>query len=107
MGRSGRALHEPSVYHVLTGQIDSTLVVPRNQRTRRHYPGPGAVVAHFSTCASAPASVTIPRPVMHDGVKYAGTDAEKESAKAALREMLAVKRRFAEALYLHCAAAGA
>src|SRR5205814_628892 len=26
--------HEPSVYHVLTGQIDSTLVVPRNQRTR-------------------------------------------------------------------------
>ena len=39
--------------------------------------------------------------------KYAGTDAEKESAKAALREMLAVKRRFAEALYLHCAAAGA
>jgi hypothetical protein len=68
-------VHEPSVYRVLTGQTDPTLVVPRNNRNRTHYPGPGAIVSHFSACASVPASVTLPRPVMHDGVKYAGTHA--------------------------------
>lgn len=36
--------------------------------------------------------------------KYATAEAEKESARRALREMLAVKRRFAEALYAHCTA---
>ena len=39
--------------------------------------------------------------------KYAASDAEKEGARRALLHMLAVKRRFAEALYAHCAAAGA
>ncbi len=39
--------------------------------------------------------------------KYAASDAEKEDARQALLDMLAVKRRFAEALYAHCAAAGA
>jgi pyrroloquinoline-quinone synthase len=38
--------------------------------------------------------------------KYADSDAEKASARRTLSEMLAVKRRFAEALYVHCAAAG-
>src|SRR5262245_61765046 len=27
-------VHEPSVYHMLTGEVDPTLVVPRNQRRR-------------------------------------------------------------------------
>jgi pyrroloquinoline-quinone synthase len=34
--------------------------------------------------------------------KYADTDEIKERAKQALREMLAIKRRFAETLYAHC-----
>ncbi len=34
--------------------------------------------------------------------KYADTDEIKEKAKQALREMLSVKRRFAEALFAHC-----
>jgi pyrroloquinoline-quinone synthase len=37
--------------------------------------------------------------------KYADTDAAQQHAKQALREMLAAKRRFAAALYAHCAAA--
>src|SRR5207244_9743982 len=71
----GSDVHEASVYHVLTGQVDPTLVVPRNNRRRSHFPGPGSIVSHFSACASVPASVTLPRPIMHDGVKYAGTHA--------------------------------
>ncbi|HEX5273365.1 MAG TPA: DUF1501 domain-containing protein, partial [Gemmataceae bacterium] len=31
--------HEPSVYHMLTGRQDPTLVVPRNQRKRTDFPG--------------------------------------------------------------------
>ncbi|MGA9767721.1 MAG: iron-containing redox enzyme family protein [Blastocatellia bacterium] len=38
--------------------------------------------------------------------KYADTDETKEKAKQALREMLSVKRRFAEALFAHCMNAG-
>lgn len=67
--------HEASCYHVLTGQIDPRLRVPVNQRTRRHFPGPCGVISRFKTCASGPSAVTLPRPVMHDGTKYAGTDA--------------------------------
>lgn len=37
--------------------------------------------------------------------KYADTDAAQQHAKQALREMLAAKHRFAEALYAHCSAA--
>jgi hypothetical protein len=68
-------VHEPSVYRVLTGQTDPAMVIPRNNRKRTNFPGPGAVVSRFSTCASVPASITLPRPVMHDGIKYAGTHA--------------------------------
>ncbi len=68
-------VHEPSVYHVLTGQVEPTFVIPRNHRQRGNFPGPSGVVSHFRTCASVPSSVTLPRPIMHDGVKYAGTHA--------------------------------
>ena len=68
--------HEPSVYHMLTGQVDPTLVVPRNNRTRAHWPSPGAIVSCLRPSGKeAPSSVTLPRPIMHDGVKYAGTHA--------------------------------
>jgi hypothetical protein len=65
--------HEVGVYHTLTGKIDNTLAVPRNQRKRSDFPNPGAVLSHFSPPGTMPASVTVPKPIGHDGVVYAGT----------------------------------
>src|SRR5258708_6977381 len=67
--------HEPSVYRTLTGRINNTLVVPRNQRNRLDGPNLGAVVSAFSKPDVLPASVTIPRPIGHSGVTYSGTHA--------------------------------
>jgi len=66
-------LHEVGVYHTLTGKINNTLVVPRNQRNRNDFPHPGAVVSYFKPPRAMPASVTIPSPIGHDGVIYTGT----------------------------------
>src|SRR5262249_39109226 len=68
-------VHEPSVYHMLTGRQDPTLVIPRNNRSRSNYPNIGSVLAKFSEPGPLPANVTIPRPIGHDGVTYAGTHA--------------------------------
>jgi hypothetical protein len=65
--------HEPSVYRTLTGHINNTLAVPRNQRTRRDFPNIGSIVSYFTPQGDMPASVTIPRPIGHDGSTYAGT----------------------------------
>jgi len=65
--------HEVGVYHSLTGKINNTLAVPRNQRNRNDFPHPGSVVSHFSSPGGMPASVTIPYPIGHDGVIYSGT----------------------------------
>src|SRR5262249_18070852 len=65
--------HEPSVYHMLTGKQDPTLVVPRNGRKRSNFPNLASVVSYFSEPGALPASVTVPRPIGHDGVTYAGT----------------------------------
>jgi hypothetical protein len=67
--------HEPSVYHMLTGRTNPTLVVPRNQRKRSDFPSVGSVVSYFSPARGMPASVTVPRPIGHDGVTYSGTHA--------------------------------
>jgi len=67
--------HEPSVYHTLTGRVNNTLAVPRNARNRRDFPTLGSIVGYFSPPGSLPASVTIPRPIGHDGVVYSGTHA--------------------------------
>jgi hypothetical protein len=66
-------VHEPSVYRTLTGQINNSLVVPRNQRTRRDFPNCAAVLSALTPPGPMPTSVTIPRPIGHDGVTYAGT----------------------------------
>jgi hypothetical protein len=68
-------IHEASVYRTLTGRINNTLVVPRNQRNRLDGPNLGAVVSAFSQPGVLPASVTIPRPIGHSGVTYSGTHA--------------------------------
>ncbi|VTS00836.1 hypothetical protein, partial : Uncharacterized protein OS=Singulisphaera acidiphila (strain ATCC BAA-1392 / DSM 18658 / VKM B-2454 / MOB10) GN=Sinac_1252 PE=4 SV=1: DUF1501 [Gemmata massiliana] len=65
--------HEPSVYHMLTGHKDPTLVSPRNPRKRSHPPSFASALAYFAKPSAVPANVTIPRPVGHDGVTYAGT----------------------------------
>jgi hypothetical protein len=65
--------HEVGVYHTLTGKINNSLAVPRNMRNRNDFPNMGAVVAYHSSPTGLPASVTIPRPIGHDGVIYTGT----------------------------------
>jgi hypothetical protein len=67
--------HEPSVYHMLTGHQDPSLAVPRNQRKRSDFPTAGSVAAYFCSPGDLPASVTVPRPIGHDGVTYSGTHA--------------------------------
>jgi hypothetical protein len=67
--------HEVGVYHTLTGQVNESLAVPRNQRNRRDFPTMGSVVSYFTPPGELPASITIPRPIGHDGVIYAGTHA--------------------------------
>lgn len=66
-------VHEPSVYHTMTGRQNPTLVSPRNMRSRRDFPNVGSVISAFSPMSDLPAAVTIPRPIGHDGVTYSGT----------------------------------
>jgi hypothetical protein len=66
-------VHEASVYHMLTGHQNPTLISPRNFRRRSDFPNFGSVLSYFSPPGDLPASVTIPRPIGHDGVTYAGT----------------------------------
>ncbi|MCI0639600.1 MAG: DUF1501 domain-containing protein, partial [Gemmataceae bacterium] len=66
-------VHEPSVYHTLTGKQNPTLISPRNMRQRSEFPFVGSVVSALSQPQPMPACVTIPRPIGHDGVTYAGT----------------------------------
>jgi hypothetical protein len=65
--------HEPSVYHMLTGRQNPSLAVPRNLRRRSDFPNFGSLLSYFSKPGDMPASVTIPRPIGHDGITYAGT----------------------------------
>ena len=69
----GCNVHEASCYHMLTGRQNPTLISPRNQRRRTDFPMLGSVVSYFASPGGLPASVTIPRPIGHDGVTYAGT----------------------------------
>jgi hypothetical protein len=66
-------VHESSCYHMLTGQVNPTLVVPRNHRRRSDFPNVGSIVSFFSEPGTLPAAVTIPRPIGHDGITYSGT----------------------------------
>lgn len=66
-------VHEASVYHTLTGQAKPNLVHPANQRSRGDFPNVGAVVSRHFGPGPVPNTVTLPRPLGHDGVTYAGT----------------------------------
>jgi len=66
--------HEPSVYHMLTGRPGApNLAVPMNQRKRSDFPNVGSVVSFFRPPGDMPVAVTVPRPIGHSGVTYAGT----------------------------------
>jgi hypothetical protein len=67
--------HEASVYRTLTGRTNAALRIPNNDRTRRDAPTAGSVVSYFSPRTGIPATVTIPRPIGHEGVTYSGTHA--------------------------------
>ncbi|MDA1049897.1 MAG: DUF1501 domain-containing protein [Planctomycetota bacterium] len=67
--------HEASVYRTLTGRTNAALRVPNNDRTRHDAPTAGSVVSYFSPRTGIPATVTIPRPIGHEGVTYSGTHA--------------------------------
>ena len=49
-------VHEPSVYHMMTGKVNPLLVVPRNQRRRSDFPNVASIVAHFSERGPLPAT---------------------------------------------------
>ena len=66
-------VHEVGVYHTLTGKVNPSLAVPRNMRNRTDFPNAGAIVSYFSPPGPMPATVTVPRPIGHDGVVYTGT----------------------------------
>ena len=65
--------HVHSVYHTLTGRDDPRLQGALRQRRRSDFPCVGSVVSRFSKPGVLPATVTVPRPVGHDGVIYSGT----------------------------------
>lgn len=67
--------HEASVYRTLTGRTNAALRMPINERNRRDAPTAGSVVSYFHPGKELPATVTIPRPIGHDGVTYSGTHA--------------------------------
>jgi len=67
--------HVHSVYYTLTGRIDPTLQGALRQRRRSDFPTLGSVVSKFSPPGGLPNTVTVPSPVGHDGVVYAGTHA--------------------------------
>ncbi|MCH8828978.1 MAG: DUF1501 domain-containing protein [Planctomycetes bacterium] len=69
----GSNIHEVSVYHTLTGKRNPRLGGLRNRRNRREFPNAAAIVSRFIPPGEMPASVTIPRPIGHDGVIYSGT----------------------------------
>ena len=65
--------HEASVFRTLTGHINPKLRVPINDRTRDDPPNLGSVVSYFTPMCGMPATVTIPRPIGHEGITYSGT----------------------------------
>lgn len=83
--------HGVSVYHALTGRAMSPpRTFPGNARLRTDFPSIGSMFSWLGTARlgeerlgnkqlgeepSLPASFTIPRPVAHDGLRYAGTHA--------------------------------
>src|SRR5215470_8017117 len=56
-------VHEASVYHMLTGKQNPTLVSPQNFRRRSDFPNFGSVISYFSPLGDLPPTITLPRPI--------------------------------------------
>ncbi|MBL8814500.1 MAG: DUF1501 domain-containing protein [Planctomyces sp.] len=68
--------HGVSVYHTLTGRaMVPPRTFPSNGRRRTDFPSVGSMFSYLGEPTTTPASFTIPRPVAHDGLFYAGTHA--------------------------------
>lgn len=68
--------HQTAVYHALTGRpMLPPRVFPANARQRTDFPSLGSMFSYLGEKSTLPASFSIPRPVAHDGVYYAGTHA--------------------------------
>lgn len=68
--------HGVSVYHALTGRaMLPPRTFPANDRRRTDFPSVGSMFSYLGDQQSLPASFSIPRPVAHDGLHYAGTHA--------------------------------
>lgn len=68
--------HGVSVYHAMTGRaMVPPRTFPANGRRRTDFPSIGSMFSYLGEKSPIPTSFTIPRPVAHDGVYYAGTHA--------------------------------
>ena len=68
--------HGVSVYHTLTGRpMTPPRTFPSNGRRRTDFPSIGSMFSYLGEKGEIPASFSIPRPVAHDGLRYAGTHA--------------------------------
>ena len=68
--------HGVSVYHTMTGRAMSPpRTFPSNGRTRSDFPSIASMFSYLGEKSPIPASFSIPRPVAHDGLYYAGTHA--------------------------------
>ena len=72
--RTGSNNHEPSrLPHADRAARTRRSSCRGTSGTRRDFPIFGSVVSHFTPPGAMPATVTIPRPIGHDGVTYSGT----------------------------------
>jgi hypothetical protein len=68
--------HGVSVYHTMTGRaMVPPRTFPSNGRLRTDFPSIGSMFSYLGGDVSVPPSFSIPRPVAHDGLFYAGTHA--------------------------------
>ncbi len=68
--------HQTAVYHALTGRVMTPpRIFPGNFRQRTDFPALGPMFSYLGGESLLPASFSIPRPIAHDGVFYAGTHA--------------------------------
>ena len=68
--------HGVSVFHAMTGRaMVPPRTFPANDRRRTDFPSIGSMFSYLGEKSPIPASFTVPRPVAHDGLRYAGTHA--------------------------------
>ena len=91
--------HDRSVHHALSGRpLGTARTFPANDRRRDDFPFVGSVVSAFTRPGAMPTSLSLPGPVAHDGVVYAGTHAGFLGPRHDPMELAVVHRHAAGAL---------